>query len=88
MQFKFFSKNGKILPINQATIPLQNIHYSYGFGVYETISVRSGIIYFAKEHVKRLLQSAEIIGLAHQFTERDIAQFIKDLTSHEKADEH
>ncbi len=35
MDFKYFSKNGKILPIEQAVIPFSNIEYSYGFGVYE-----------------------------------------------------
>lgn len=86
MKFKYFSKNGQILSLDQATIPLKNIHYSYGFGVYETISVRNKIAYFAKEHVQRLLNSAKIITLTHLYNEEKIIKHVKDLVSYEKID--
>ena len=66
--YKYFSSNGKLLPISQATISLSNIEYAYGFGVYETVRVNNGIAYFLSEHVSRLLKSAEIISLEHTFT--------------------
>lgn len=80
-QFQFFSKNGQILPIEQAVIPLSNIEYSYGFGVYETIKVRHGVLYFATQHVERLFHSAEIIGLTQPFTKEQIKQYIQDLVT-------
>ena len=49
MDFKYFSQNGKILPIEQAVIPISNIEYSYGFGVYENIRISNGTVYFLKE---------------------------------------
>lgn len=79
MTFHYFSKNGTILPIDQATIPLSNIEYSYGFGVYETLKVRDGVIYFVDQHLKRLQQSTEIIGLEHPFSMQDMKQYLIDL---------
>lgn len=67
MEFKHFSFNGRILPAEQAVIPLSNIEYSYGFGVYETIRVLKGAPYFLKDHLDRLRESAKIIGLEHPF---------------------
>jgi branched-chain amino acid aminotransferase len=80
-QFAFFSKNGHILPIEQAVIPLSNIEYSYGFGVYETLKVRHGILYFVDQHVERLFASAEIIGLEHSFAKEDVKRYIQELVS-------
>ena len=51
MDFKYFSKNGELLPVEDAVIPLSNIEYQYGFGVYETIRVVNGVPYFLKEHL-------------------------------------
>ncbi len=79
MQFSYFSKNGEILPSEQAAIPLSNIEYSYGFGVYENLKVRHGIVYFVTQHIGRLLASAQIIGLTHEFTQEKIAADISGL---------
>jgi branched-subunit amino acid aminotransferase/4-amino-4-deoxychorismate lyase len=77
MTFQYFSKNGTLLPFSDATIPLENIAYQYGFGVYETLKVRGGILYFAKQHIERLLQSAKIIDLKHMFTPPKINLYIQ-----------
>ena len=79
MDFKYFSQNGKILPIEQAVIPLNNIEYSYGFGVYENVRVSNGIIYFLEDHTNRLLESAKVIGLTHPFDAGFIKNSISDL---------
>ena len=67
MDFSYFSRNGKILPIEDATIPLSNIEYQYGFGVYESIRVVNGNPLFLNEHLERLENSAKIICLEHSF---------------------
>jgi branched-chain amino acid aminotransferase len=77
--FQYFSQNGQILPIDQASVPLDNIAYSYGFGVYETLKVRNGLLYFVDQHVERLLQSAEIITLDHPFTKEAIKNYLQAL---------
>ncbi len=79
MEFKYFSQNGKILPIEAAVIPLSNIEYTYGFGVYESIRVSNGVVYFLEDHIERLLGSAEVISIDHPFDGEFIKNSIFDL---------
>ena len=78
MDIQFFSHNGKITRVKEATIPLGNIEYQYGFGVYETIRVIRGVSYFLTEHIERLLESARIIELEHTFAD-SVQRFVEDL---------
>jgi len=86
MDFKFFSQNGKILPIEQAVIPLNNIEYSYGFGVYESLRVVNGTVYFIDDHIERLMESAKMINLTHPFDQQFITKSIIDLISDYKSE--
>jgi branched-chain amino acid aminotransferase len=79
MQYTYFSHNGRLLPAEQAVVPLSNIEYSYGFGVYETMRVAGGVIYFLEEHSRRLMQSARIIGLVHNFDESFVHDAVRSL---------
>lgn len=79
MNFKYFSQNGRILPIEQAVIPLNNIEYAYGFGVYESIRVSNGEVYFIKDHIDRLIKSAKIIGISHLFDNFFVENSVLDL---------
>ena len=79
--FDYFSKNGQILSMGEAVIPVSNVEYSYGFGVYESMKVRGGIVYFVDQHVERLFSSADDIGITHPFTREDIKQYIGDLVA-------
>ncbi|MDP3989145.1 MAG: aminotransferase class IV [bacterium] len=81
MAFNIFSKNGVILPISEAVVPLSSIEYAYGFGVYETLRIKDGKPLFLLDHIYRLLVSAKIIGLEHSFSKDDIAVYIRDLVS-------
>lgn len=81
MDFRYFSRNGELLLLEEAAIPLSNIEYQYGFGVYETIRVAEGTPVFLKDHLERLMESADIIGLKHvfaaTFVENSIAELIE-----------
>ncbi len=79
MDFKYFWKNGEVRPMEEAVIPLSNIEYSYGFGVYENIRVHGGLPYFLKDHLERLQESARTIGLEHGFDEPFVGKSIADL---------
>lgn len=79
MEFKYFSKNGETVPVAEANVPLSNIEYQYGFGVYETIRVVNGIPYFLAEHIERLMGSAREIGLTHGFDEAFVEKSTADL---------
>jgi len=79
MTFDFFSRNGNILPVAEAKVPLSNIEYSYGFGVYESIRVSNGVTYFLEEHIERLLGSARTISLEHPFSGKIVSRAIGEL---------
>ena len=79
MEYKYFSRNGETLPIEQAAVPLSNIEYQYGFGVYETIRVTNGVPNFLKDHLERLAESARLIELEHAFSDESIAEAISQL---------
>lgn len=81
MTFEYFSKNGNILPMQEATVPISSIEYAYGFGVYEAIRVSNGVVLFLKEHLERLAESAKIIELTHTFSESFIEKAILDLVA-------
>jgi branched-chain amino acid aminotransferase len=68
--------NNKLVSKKDACVPIDDIAYTYGFGVYESLKVRKGKIYFKEKHVKRLLKSAKIIGLEHDFNEEYVSKGI------------
>lgn len=86
MAFDFFSKNYEILPSSEALVPLSDVAYSYGYGVYETIRVSHGEAKFLSDHLDRLMNSAKIIGLEHKFAAEDISKAVAELISKNKVD--
>lgn len=81
MPFDYFSQNGEIKPAAEALIPLSNVEYSYGFGVYENIRVTKGIIHFLTDHCTRLMESARIIALDHSFKPEIIYKSVEELVA-------
>lgn len=86
MAYPYFSRNGKILPADLAVVPLSDIHYAYGFGVYETVRAAEGKPRFMDAHAERLMESARIIGLAHTFSKDSVSKSVKDLIIRNKID--
>ena len=86
MTFDFFSRNGNILPVAEAKVPLSNIEYSYGFGVYESIRVSNGVTYFLEEHIERLLGSARTISLEHPFSGKIVSRATAELLAENSAE--
>lgn len=84
--YTFFSHNGELLPTKQATVQLNSIEYAYGFGVYETIRVANGTVFFAAEHCQRLLESAQVIGLEHTYAATFVEQAVHTLLKKNKAE--
>lgn len=62
-------------------MPLADIEYAYGFGVYETVCVSKGRLLFLDEHCRRLMESARMISLHHHFTEESVARSAEELVS-------
>ncbi len=77
--FTHFSRNGEVLPLSEAHIPISHIEYQYGFGVYETVRVVKKTPLFLMEHLERLEESARIIGLTHRFPADAVARYAQEL---------
>lgn len=75
----YFSLNGVLTPVAEATVPLDDVAFAYGFGVYETLKVRHGVLFFADLHEERLWHSARTIGLEHPFQLGDFQRFLREL---------
>jgi len=73
------SHNGSLIAQDQAVLPITHIEFGYGFGVYETIRLRNGFLYFLDMHLDRLMRSAKAIGLEHSFTTKHISNWILEL---------
>jgi branched-subunit amino acid aminotransferase/4-amino-4-deoxychorismate lyase len=86
MAYEYFSRDGEVLPIEQAVVPLADVEYAYGFGVYETVRLAKGRLLFLDEHCKRLSESARIIGLKHDFSNEAVVRYVKELVAKNGAD--
>lgn len=76
---KYFCLNGKFQTTEKAVLPIDNIEFTYGFGVYENLRLRKGKLYFVHKHVERLFLSAKYISLQHKFKPRQVEGWIKTL---------
>ncbi|HAT03595.1 MAG TPA: hypothetical protein DCS29_02335 [Candidatus Magasanikbacteria bacterium] len=76
---QYSSLNGQLIPHDEAKLPVDHIEFAYGFGVYENLKIRKGIVYFIDDHIDRLFYSAKIIGLGHELKKDEIKQWIHTL---------
>lgn len=59
----FVSRNGEIIPADDACIPLRHPALVHAFGVYETVQVAAGVAFHLHDHLNRLASSARQIDL-------------------------
>jgi len=84
---------GKYVIINNELIEAKKVNISilskanfFDFAVYDSMKVVQGKTFFPKFHVERLIESAKIIGLNHQFKKGDILKSIDLLVKENKLD--
>ena len=75
----FCSINGTLVPIAEATVSMDDVNFQYGYGVYETLKVRNGVLFFADLHEQRLFHSAAVIGLLHALEPGIVPRWTRDL---------
>jgi len=66
--------NGSLIPRFQAQVSVFDQGFLYGYGLFETMRAYHGKVFLLERHIKRLLSSAEIIGLASGLSEIDLGQ--------------
>lgn len=73
---KYAVVNGNVRPLDEPQIFLNDSYYANGIGVYETLRFRHARLYFLSEHIHRLHQSAEIIGITGLPEESEIRRHL------------
>lgn len=86
MTFKYFSHNYELKPATEAHVPLNNVEYSYGYGVYETLRFSKGTIHFLDDHIDRLFNSAHVISVDHNFDKDLIKKNLTELLEQNQAE--
>jgi branched-subunit amino acid aminotransferase/4-amino-4-deoxychorismate lyase len=80
------SCNGELINKSEAVVSVDDINFAYGYGVYETMKVRKGLVYFPERHEERLFHSAEIIELEHRWKQGDIVREVERLVRANEAE--
>jgi D-alanine transaminase len=78
--------NGKVLPIDEAKVPVLDRGFIFGDGVYEVVPVYSRVAFRLEEHLARLERSLGAIGIPNPFSRaqwRDVIYRIVDAQSFE-----
>ena len=70
--------NGALTPRSEARISVFDHGFLYGYGLFETMRAYRGKIFLLERHLKRLLGSAETIGLASNLSEIDLGRACLD----------
>ncbi len=77
--------NGRLVPVELGRFGLDDADALYGYGCYETLKVRGGLLYFAEFHEERLLRSAAILGIAHGLRPGELVRGLRGLVEAEAA---
>lgn len=75
----YASINDSLIAVQDAVVPVSDINFTYGYGVYETLKLRKRQVYFIKLHAERLIHSAAILNIGHNFTVEYIQNAIEKL---------
>lgn len=79
----YASRNGVVIPKEEAVVPITSREVQSGFYVYESLRVLGGFVTRINDHLDRLLASAEGIGLIHPFTKETIRRWVDELVEAE-----
>lgn len=56
--------NGALVPRREATIPVMDYGFLFGYGLFETMRAYGGMVFRLNSHLDRLVKSAEVLGIA------------------------
>lgn len=73
---KFFYLNGKLVPENQAKISVYDLGLVRGYAVFDFLRTYNSRPFYLDDHLKRLLNSAELIGLTHNYTLNSLRKIV------------
>lgn len=71
--------NERITSIDEATVPLMDYGYLFGYGVYEAFKVYNGRPYAVKEHLDRLEKNLKEMKINPRYSREDVINIINSL---------
>ncbi|MEK6663130.1 MAG: D-amino acid aminotransferase [Pseudomonadota bacterium] len=74
--------NGRFMPIEEAMVPVLDRGFIFGDGVYEVIPAYSRLPFRLAEHLRRLQNSLDAIGLKNPYSDAEWAKLIAELIAH------
>lgn len=72
----FFYINGKFVPEKRAKISVFDLGFSRGYAVFDFLRTYNGKPFYLNEHLKRLLNSAKLIGLKHNYSLNSLRKIV------------
>lgn len=75
----YISLNGKIAKAHEAGISPVSEGFMYGYGLFETVKVQAGKMYFFAEHMERLRRGCGVLGMKLEFSSDMICQYCDEL---------
>lgn len=70
--------NGEFLPIDRATVSVEDRGFQFGDAVYEVLVAYAGRLFLPEEHLQRLRQSAAAIGLDYPFDQQPLLPVMQE----------
>jgi branched-chain amino acid aminotransferase len=70
--------NGSLIPASQARVSVFDHGFLYGYGLFETMRAYHHNIFLLERHIKRLTDSAKVIGLSQGLAEIDLARACRE----------
>lgn len=68
--------NGKIVPLDEATVPASDHGFLYGIGLFETVRVYGNRLFLWREHYERLSAGLFALHIDVRWTEQELANAI------------
>ncbi len=71
--------NGKIGLIEEISVPITDRAFYFGDGVYDAVMCRNNIPYLLYEHINRIFDNAELLGITPPTTKEELKHLICEL---------
>jgi branched-chain amino acid aminotransferase len=81
---RIYHVDGEFVPADKAVIPVDDLSIIRGYGVCDVMRTFNGRPYFLKEHIKRLENSADQIGLYLPWSTNDLINIVLETLKRNK----
>lgn len=78
--------NGRMLPVEDATVSIEDAGFQHAVGLFETMSVVHGRAFRLEAHLARLSDSARELGLVKELDAEPLAEAVRQTISHNNLD--